>query len=227
MMLLLSLYRVQWSLFDLCSRLSGHSGHQPLHAGDVVRRCGKAEDPGHLVPTTVAKFSHQSDVFHPAKTLFDLFALYLADLITRCTRRAVVNLTEAAFARHVWRNFQRSSALHKFACVITVVGSDTHSRPSTQLRQTIDSSIPFFSGSGFSHLSANDQPVTVLGHNVTHVTQFTLFPFGLSKQLRIRVSLRFMRFVAARFTVKIIARVIIVSTILRPKRLHRCAGFQQ
>src|SRR5690606_3213298 len=128
--------------FDLFGRLSSPSGHQPLHAGDVVRRSRKAEDPGHLVPTTVAKFSHQPYVFHPAKTFFNLFSFHLADLITSCTRRAFVNLTATVFGRHVWRNFQRPATLYKFTRVITLVSTNCHSRSSTQLRQDIDTSIP-------------------------------------------------------------------------------------
>lgn len=54
--------------------------------------CGNAENLVHL-----------PDVFHPIKAVFKLFGFYLADLITNCTRRSLVNLTQAVLERQVWR----------------------------------------------------------------------------------------------------------------------------
>src|SRR5690554_2262922 len=210
-----------WSFSGQFGRLSGPSGHQPLHAGDVVRRCRKAEDPGHFVPPTVAKLSHQSNVLHPSKTFFNLFSFYLTDLITHCTGRAFIHLTAAGLGSHMGSNFQCPTALHKFARIITLIRTNSHAGTRAKLGQNSHAGIPLLTGSRFAHFSANNQTVTILSHNVSHVTKPALFAFGLAKQPGIRVGLRLMRFVATLLAMEIIARAIIVSVVFVAKRFHR------
>lgn len=95
-----------------CRRFFDISGQQPLQAGNIVRRCSKAEYPRHLGSTTVAQLSHQSNVFHPAKTLFNLFAFYLAYPVTLGARRAFVQLAATRLRGHMRRNFQPPTTIN-------------------------------------------------------------------------------------------------------------------
>lgn len=68
------------------------------------------------------QFTHQTDVFHPAETRFDLLALPDANLVTRMAGGAPVNRC-MFFLRHMRRYFAFAAVRHKGLGVVVLIGT--------------------------------------------------------------------------------------------------------
>src|SRR5690606_6381267 len=114
--------------------------------------CGRqSKDPGDFLLPAMPQFSHQPDIFHPAKALFYPLALYLTDPVACGTGGSAINLTVLLFCRYMRRNVQRSTLINKVSRVITFIRTHCSARTFALKGQHGYPCIPFLACSCRSH----------------------------------------------------------------------------
>ena len=147
----------------LISRFFRPISHIGLQSRDVVSRRGHSERPGHVGSTAHPQFMHKPKGFHPAKELFYLLSLTLADGVARRTRCPAVDRPPGHLCCNVGRNAKLPTALNKFQGVISLVGSHGLTGSMALASQHIQARIPFLCRARWRDFGIHNKPIAIFG----------------------------------------------------------------
>ena len=174
------------------------------NANEIVGGSGQDEEPFNQCPSAMARFAQATDGLDPAEGFLDPLPLDRADAIARVAGGAGID--RRAAVRVVLRDVRRAATFaasgHEVSGIVVLIaahraaGSDTvldHIERGLTLRRAVR----------LGHPGINDEPVAVLRHQMSHVTELGFLARALAEQPGIWIAGRGMRVVLALLAMEI------------------------
>ena len=179
--------RVRW-VFGSYSTLQAGSSRRRQNcrdANEIVGGRGKDEEPFYQLTPAVPGLAQSAEGLDPAERLLNLLALEHADCVSGMAGGASVD--RGAAADIVLGNVRHAATLaatgYEIGCVITLVAPDGAAGMRV-VRDHVESGLAFGGSRRRRHPGIDDQTVTVLRHQMSHMAELGLLAGALETDAR-------------------------------------------
>src|SRR5215470_3712670 len=214
-------WRVRW-VFGSYSTLRAGSSRRRQNcrdANEIVGGRGKDEEPFYQLTPAVPGLAQSAAGLDPAERLLDLLALDHADCVSGMAGGASVD--RGAAADIVLGDVRHAATLaatgYEIGRVITLVAPNG-AAGTRVVGDHVESGLAFGGSGRRRHPGVDDQTVTVLRHQMSHMAELGLFARALAKQTRVGVGGRGMGVIEALFAAEIALAIAAASTASRRRR---------